>query len=92
MVRKYPPQYPDSFGWVYIRKVLNKVHSVIEHFEHRHRFAMWTGARAAQRELASTKILCGAIETTVLRKFLRDPASLDIDAWSQFVDPSVLRY
>ncbi|MEO2136239.1 MAG: hypothetical protein ABGY28_02120, partial [bacterium] len=67
-------------------------HSVIEHFEHRHRFAMWTGARAAQRELASTKILCGAIETTVLRKFLRDPASLDIDAWSQFVDPSVLRY
>ena len=41
---------------------------------------MWTGARAAQRGLASTKTLCGAIEATSVRKFLRDPESLDIDA------------
>ena len=43
---------------------------------------MWTGARATQRglALASTKILCGAIEATSVRKFLRDPVSLGIDA------------
>ena len=51
-----------------------------DHFEHRHRFAMWTGARAAQRGFASTKILCGAIEATSVREFLRNPASLDTDA------------
>ena len=56
------------------------VHMPYDHFEHRHRFAMWTGARATQRGLTSTKMLCGAIEATSVRKFLRDPVSLDIDA------------
>ncbi len=57
-----------------------RLHMPYGHFEHRHRFAMWTGARATQRGLASTKMLCGAIEATSVRKFLRDPVSLDIDA------------
>jgi hypothetical protein len=51
-----------------------------DHFEHRHRFASWAGARAAQRAFAPSAVLCSAIEATSLRAFLREPASLDIAA------------
>ena len=64
----------------FTRVVLPRLQMPYDHFEHRHRFAMWTGARAAQRGFTSTKMLCGAIKATSVRKFLRDRVSLDIDA------------
>jgi hypothetical protein len=36
--------------------------------EHKHRFAVWTAARAAQRGFASTKVISKAIDGTDLRK------------------------
>lgn len=37
--------------------------------EHRHRFAMWTAARAVQRSFTNTKNIIGVIEKTALREF-----------------------
>jgi hypothetical protein len=53
-----------------------------DHFEHRHRFAAWAGARAAQRAFTSVGNLRDALESTDIRAFLCDPLSLDVDAQS----------
>jgi hypothetical protein len=44
--------------------------------EHRHRFAVWAGARAAQRAFTSVENLRDAIEATDIRSFLERPESL----------------
>ncbi|TVQ30178.1 MAG: hypothetical protein EA376_13895 [Phycisphaeraceae bacterium] len=48
-------------------------------FEHRHRFAIWAAARAAQRGFTSVRVLRDALESTDIAAFLRDPASLETD-------------
>jgi hypothetical protein len=48
-------------------------------FEHRHRFAVWAAARAAQRGFASIKILRAALESTDIRRFVQKPDALDAD-------------
>jgi hypothetical protein len=53
-----------------------------DHFEHRHRFAVWAGARAAQRAFTTVENLRDALESTTIRAFLLEPASLEIDAQS----------
>jgi hypothetical protein len=40
-------------------------------FEHRHRFACWAAARAAQRGFANTKVIVDALESTGIREFVR---------------------
>ena len=49
-------------------------------FEHRHRFAVWAGARAAQRGFATVENLRDALEATNIRQFVADSSSLDIGA------------
>lgn len=49
-------------------------------FEHRHRFAVWAGARAAQRAFTSVENLRAALEETDVRDFLSLPQSLIVDA------------
>jgi hypothetical protein len=51
-----------------------------DHFEHRHRFAVWAGARAAQRGFATVEDLRDALESTSVRQFVSDNRSLDISA------------
>lgn len=41
-------------------------------FEHRHRFAAWAAARAAQRGLTSVEILCQALDDSTIKQFVRD--------------------
>ena len=53
-----------------------------DHFEHRHRFAVWAGARAAQRAFTSVENLRDALESTDVRAYLSDPTSIDTDAQS----------
>lgn len=48
-------------------------------FEHRHRFAVWAGARAAQRAFTSVENLRDALEATGIRAFLERPESLQVD-------------
>jgi len=50
-----------------------------DHFEHRHRFAVWAAARASQRGFASIKTLREALESTDIRRFVQSPKSLDTD-------------
>jgi hypothetical protein len=49
-------------------------------FEHRHRFAVWAGARAAQRGFATVEDLRDALESTDIRQFVGDNRSLEINA------------
>lgn len=42
--------------------------------EHRHRFALWTAARAVQRSFTTTERIANAIETTTLRQFAETAA------------------
>lgn len=49
-------------------------------FEHRHRFAVWAGARAAQRAFTSVENLRDALEATDVRAYLENPDSLQADA------------
>ncbi|MEY4730369.1 MAG: hypothetical protein RL020_1527 [Pseudomonadota bacterium] len=51
-----------------------------DHFEHRHRFAVWAGARAAQRGFTTVKNLRDALEATSIRKYLAQSESVEIDA------------
>lgn len=44
--------------------------------EHRHRFAVWAAARAAQRGLTSVEVLRECLETTDLAQFARKRTSL----------------
>lgn len=55
-----------------------------DHFEHRHRFAVWAGARASQRGLksATITILREALEHTDIRDFIKNPISLNIEGES----------
>jgi hypothetical protein len=46
--------------------------------EHRHRFAVWAAARAAQRGFRTVAVLREALEVTDLRSFLSGSASADI--------------
>ena len=48
-------------------------------FDHRHRFAVWAAARAAQRGFATVEALRGALEATDIVEFVRDPTSLGVD-------------
>jgi hypothetical protein len=50
------------------------------HFEHRHRFAVWAGARAAQRGFATVEYLRDALESTDIRQFVADNQAIDISA------------
>ena len=45
-------------------------------FEHRHRFAIWAAARAAQRGLTSVGMLRNALEATDIVRFVRLRSSL----------------
>jgi hypothetical protein len=47
--------------------------------EHRHRFAVWAAARAAQRGFTSIKRLRGALEATSIRADLRAPDTLALE-------------
>jgi len=47
-----------------------------DHFEHRHRFAVWAAARAAQRAFARVEVLRDALEQTDIRQFVADRGSL----------------
>jgi hypothetical protein len=50
-------------------------------FEHRHRFAIWAAARAAQRRLgASVDTLREALEKTGIKDFVRDQVTVQISA------------
>lgn len=42
-------------------------------FEHRHRFARWAAARAAQRGFATTETIVDALDATRIRDFVSDP-------------------
>lgn len=44
-------------------------------FEHRHRFAAWAAARAAQRGFVDSAKLIGALEQCGLREVVREPAT-----------------
>ena len=50
-------------------------------FEHRHRFAVWAAARAVQRGWKNAKALPlrNSIEQCGIKKFLREPSSLETD-------------
>lgn len=48
--------------------------------EHRHRFAVWAAARAAQRGLTNVAVLRSALEATDLRASLTSPDSLNSTA------------
>lgn len=48
------------------------------HFEHRHRFAVWAAARAAQRAFASVEQLRDAIESTDIADFVQEEAANEI--------------
>lgn len=47
--------------------------------EHRHRFAVWAAARAAQRGFTSVTHLRGALEATSIRADLRVPETLALE-------------
>src|SRR5437660_689092 len=53
--------------------------------EHRHRFAVWAAARAAQRGFTTVSNLRAAVEDCGVREFLRtcDPESIDAEAFEQ---------
>jgi hypothetical protein len=46
--------------------------------EHRHRFAGWAAARAAQRNFTSVKNLRAALQATDIRRVLSDPQTLQL--------------
>jgi hypothetical protein len=48
--------------------------------EHRHRFAVWAAARAAQRGFTSVERLRGALEGSSIQADLRVPATLALEA------------
>ena len=50
-----------------------------ELFTHRHNFAVWAAARAAQRGFAGVATLRGALEASAVQRFLPDPQFVDID-------------
>ena len=52
-----------------------------ELFTHRHNFAVWAAARAAQRGFAGADVpaLRGALEASGVQRFLSDPQFADID-------------
>ncbi len=47
------------------------------YFTHKHRFAAWAAARAAQRGLTDVATLADALEQSGVVEFLQDPMSLD---------------
>lgn len=48
-------------------------------FEHKHRFAVWAAARAAQRGFGVTTVdVGGAVEHCGIVEFLRDPSSIHV--------------
>ena len=51
-------------------------------FEHRHRFATWAAARAAQRGFTNTKNLCDALEKCGVKAFVENKAKQPINAKS----------
>lgn len=57
-----------------------KVSMPYDHFEHRHRFAVWAGARAAQRAFAKVEQMRDALESTDIRTFVETPISLNVEA------------
>ncbi len=52
-----------------------------ELFEHRHNFAVWAAARAAQRGFAGANVstLRNALKASCIRRFLLNPKCMDID-------------
>lgn len=46
--------------------------------EHRHRFAVWAAARAAQRQFTTVGRLRGALEAAGIREALADPVTWDV--------------
>jgi hypothetical protein len=50
---------------------------VYDLFIHRHNFAVWAAARAAQRNFTNVQNLKDALESSGIQHFLLDPASLD---------------
>jgi hypothetical protein len=50
------------------------------HFEHRHRFAVWAGARAAQRGLTTVEHLRAALESTDIKAFVEESSAIEIGA------------
>lgn len=48
-------------------------------FEHRHNFAVWAAARAAQRGFTNTQNLKEALESSGVQRFLPDPNFSDIN-------------
>jgi|APTNR8051073442_1049403.scaffolds.fasta_scaffold01751_4 hypothetical protein len=61
--------------------------------EHRHNFACWTAARAAQRSYATTKIITDAIEAAQLREKLIELTvkSVTVEEYEKFHKEMVLR-
>lgn len=52
------------------------------HFEHRHRFAIWAAARASQRAFTTIENLRNALESTDVQAFILNPESLHTNAQS----------
>jgi hypothetical protein len=48
-------------------------------FEHRHRFAAWAAARAAQRAFAEVEVLRSALESSAIVAYLRHSAAAEVD-------------
>jgi len=48
--------------------------------EHRHRFAIWAAARAAQRGFTTVESLRDALQSTDIRRFLSTPSNLEVSA------------
>lgn len=48
------------------------------YFTHKHNFAVWASARAAQRGFTSVAVLRDALEQSGVVEFLRDPNSLNV--------------
>jgi hypothetical protein len=58
-----------------------------ELLEHRHRFAVWAAARAAQRGFTTVANLRDALQATDIRRVLSDPETLQLSAF-QFDQPT----
>ena len=52
--------------------------------EHKHRYAVWTAARAVQRSFTTTEIIKKAIESSSLRQFSESSEKIDRDRFDQF--------
>ena len=54
--------------------------------EHKHRYALWTAARAVQRSFTTTEVICKAIEQTSLRPFAESSETIHPEQFDKLHD------